>query len=156
MKSQLHQDLKRLAELAFHRVEACGDLISEFHELPQKSNAHPLYPLMENVRLWLLSPLSLWPVDFVGVGNYILKCIRESKQSDPQLTLLFSFLSKTPTAREQLAIGSHELQVVLPPTDIVLPFHQIVLSPNDIVVSLHQVVLPPTDIVLPSHQIVLP
>jgi hypothetical protein len=111
MKSELHQDLKRLAELAFHRVEACGNLISEFHTLPQKSKAHPLYPLMENVRLWLLSPLSLWPVDFVGVGNNILKCIRESKKPDPQLTLLFSFLKKTPTAREQLAIGSHELQV---------------------------------------------
>jgi hypothetical protein len=111
MKSELKRDLKRLSELAFHRVAACGDLISEFHKLSQKSKAHPFYPLMENVRLWLLSPYSLWPIDFVGVGNHLLKCIRESKKTDSQLTLLFSFLQKTPTPKEQSAVGDHELQV---------------------------------------------
>ena len=66
---------------------------------------------MEIVRLWLVSPFSLWPIDFVGVAQHILKCIRNREAIDPKMELLMSFLKKTPSPREQAAIGSHELEV---------------------------------------------
>jgi hypothetical protein len=111
MKSELQRDLRHLDELAFHRVQACGDLITQFHRLPARAKRNPYYPLMETVRLWLLSPFSLWPIDFAGVGKHILVCIRNGKKLDPQMGLLLSFLTKTPLPKEQAAIGAHELQV---------------------------------------------
>lgn len=111
MKSGLKRDLEHLNRLAFHRVEACGDLLREYYRLPASARLHPGFQLMEIVHSWLLMPFSLWPVDFIGLGRHILDSIHRKRSLDSRMSLLFSFLHQLPTAKEQTAVASHELQV---------------------------------------------
>ena len=111
MKSDAEKDLERLAELAFHRVEECGDLVKLIHALPRRARCHPDYALLKMLHSWLLVPFSLWPIDCVGLGYHLLKCIRSKQRPDRKIILLFSFLNKQPSKEEQAAISAHEHQV---------------------------------------------
>jgi len=82
MRIALRRDLKVLEALAFHRVDACGGVITEFHQLPSKARTHECYPLLECVNSWLLSPFSLWPIDFVGVAEHLIHCIKSNRKVD--------------------------------------------------------------------------
>jgi hypothetical protein len=111
MKSETEKDLEYLAGLAFHRVEKCGDLVRCFHALPKQAKNHPGYKLIKLLHPWLLVPFSLWPIDCVGLGYHLLKCIRAKQPLDAGVILLFSFLNKLPSKKEQAAVAAHEHQV---------------------------------------------
>jgi hypothetical protein len=111
MNSEAEKDLEHLARLAFHRVEECGDLVRCFHALPRQAKQHAGYALMKLLHPWLLVPFSLWPIDCVGLGYHLLKCIRAKQPPDAKLVLLLSFLNKLPLPKEQTAIAAHEHQV---------------------------------------------
>jgi len=85
MKSELNRDMKHLDQLAFHRVEKCGDLVRRFHALPKRAKLHPAYALLKSVHPWLLIPLSLWPIDCVGLGCHLLEYINAKKSPNAKL-----------------------------------------------------------------------
>lgn len=111
MNPALRRDLKVLEALAFHRVDACGGVIAEFHQLSSREKKHVYYPLLECVYSWLLSPFSLWPIDFVGVAKHLISCIKHGRKADPQFEILLSFLKTTPSQRARAEVGDHEQQV---------------------------------------------
>ena len=111
MNTALRRDLKVLEALAFHRVDACGGVITEFHQLPSTAKAHECYLLLEGIHSWLLSPFSLWPIDFVGVAKHLIHCIKHDRKVDPQFELLLSFLKMPPSQKARTEVGDHEQQV---------------------------------------------
>lgn len=111
MNMPLRRDLEILKALAFHRVDACGEVIKDFHQLSPKAKKNRLFPLLDCVRSWLLSPFSLWPIDFIGVAERLIFCIKRGRKIDPQFELLLSFLKTTPSQRARSEVGEHELQV---------------------------------------------
>src|SRR5436190_8303093 len=111
MREPLRRDLEQLKKFAFRRLEACGDLMKRIHRLPTKARSHPAGPWLEHLRLWLLTPFTLWPVDFVGLGNRLLSIIEAGKRLDADTDLLLSLIAEHPLPREQTVIATHEHQV---------------------------------------------
>jgi hypothetical protein len=62
--SALHNDLKRLGALAYHRLENSDDLVRKFHRF-RKSN-HADLDHLRKLYDWLFVPITLWPIDIEG------------------------------------------------------------------------------------------
>jgi hypothetical protein len=111
VKEALDQDLSRLEQLAFRRVEACGELLTRFHRLPVTAQSHTAYAGLERIRRWLLVPFTLWPVDFIGLGGHLLNLLENGKRLDTDIELLLSFVVDEPLPREHAAVAAHEHHV---------------------------------------------
>jgi hypothetical protein len=73
----LRSDLHRLDKLAFNRRARCGPLLEKFHAMAPQIAALPaaLADQVWNIYDWLLVPLSLWPIDFIGLANHLLSVL---------------------------------------------------------------------------------
>lgn len=57
---------------------------------------------------WLLSPYSLWPIDFVGLSKYLLNLVKDSKKLDDDIVLLLSLIGPAPDKETQSTVGAFE------------------------------------------------
>jgi hypothetical protein len=111
VQAALQQDLALLKKLAFRRVDACGDLLARFHRLSKRACSHAAYVGLQRVRQWLLSPLTLWPVDFAGLASHLLNVVENYKRTDAETVALLSFIAEHPSTSEQCAVRDLEHQV---------------------------------------------
>ena len=111
MNAAYNADLAQLKHLAFRRVEACGELLKRFHRLPKAVKMHDSYVLFEKIRGWLLTPFTLWPVDFIGLANHFLCLIESGKKPGVDVKLLLELISECPCVNEQQTIGKYEHNV---------------------------------------------
>jgi len=108
-RSSLQSDLKRLAGLAYHRLENSNDLLRKFHAFHETDHAE-----LEHLRRlyeWLLIPITLWPIDIEGLFRAALHRAESGKRLDKNMILLIDLLPPLPSDRTQRAVSEHEHSV---------------------------------------------
>ncbi len=111
MKRSLQADLAKVRGHAFRRTQDCIDLLKGFHSLRRKINSRLEAELLWNLYDWLTAPLTLWPVDFVGIGRHVLVLVKSGRPSDAQLCLLLRLIGAPPNEEAQCIIGAYEHDV---------------------------------------------
>jgi hypothetical protein len=108
MNTGLKTDLDRLAALAYHRLEASGDVVQKFHRRRKAFALHADFALLEKAVAWLFAPLTLWPVDFDGLVREAMACIETGRRLSGEMRLLINLLPALPDAKAQAAAMQHE------------------------------------------------
>src|SRR5437870_7805716 len=108
MPPNLTQDLQRFSSLAFVRAADCTGLIRAFHGLDAAAKSHPLYPSLRVLYPWVFVPLSLWPVDLLGLASHLLQCISAGRTLDDAARLLCSFLPQPPDQNRCELVAQYE------------------------------------------------
>ncbi len=108
VQTSLEDDLRRLSQLAYHRLEWTGDVVREFHRLRETAGDHPDFPYLERACAWLVVPFTLWPIDFHGLCLVIQQRINAGQRLESALRLLIETLPALPSAEAQAAASSHE------------------------------------------------
>src|SRR5207248_11425330 len=68
--SDLKDDLKRLRQLAYHRLENSDDLARKFHRFCR--SGHTDLNHLQKLYDWLFVPITLWPIDIEGLFRIAL------------------------------------------------------------------------------------
>jgi hypothetical protein len=108
VKPILHNDLRRLATLAFKRKQRCGPLVKQLWTLRRQIEQLPNSAHVWNIYSWLLVPLSLWPVDFEGLANHVVQTLKESKPLGEELDFFLELIDRPPSEQTQAAVGQFE------------------------------------------------
>ena len=64
-RSRREDDLERLGELAYHRLESSQDLVRRSHRL--RKAGHADLDHLQKLYDWLFVPITLWPIDIEGL-----------------------------------------------------------------------------------------
>jgi len=108
VQSALEQDLQRLSELAYGRLEWCGDLVRNLHRLRAAVGQHPDFPAVEIACAWLFVPFTLWPIDLHGLCVVMQERIETGGRLEAALRLLLDSLPPLPSAKAQAVAAAHE------------------------------------------------
>lgn len=109
MKNQLKEDLKRHSKLAFRRMRDGASLLKRFHELSDEIKKDDVH--CNRVYQWLSVPFSLWPVDIIGVADYLFQCRHSNKAPHPAINQLLEMLGNPPSEKTCNSISAHEHSV---------------------------------------------
>jgi hypothetical protein len=104
--SSLQSDLKRLAALAYHRLENSKHLVRRFHRFRRTDPAE--FRHLRKLYDWLLVPITLWPIDIEGLLRAALDRAESGKQLHKTMVLLIDLLPLPPSHRTQRAVSEHE------------------------------------------------
>jgi hypothetical protein len=104
----LKQDLRRLAELAYGRLEWSGDLVRKFHRLRKVVAKHPDLARAETALAWLFVPLTLWPINFHELCEVVHDRIAAGKPLGKDLRVLIDSLPSLPADKAQAVAAAHE------------------------------------------------
>ena len=108
MKNPMKETLARHSRLAFRRMRSGAALIKKFYDLPEDVRQDAQYG---RIVQWLAVPFSLWPVDVIGVANYLI-CLAESgKRPGIEFQTLLEMLGEPPNAKICDSICAHEHDV---------------------------------------------
>jgi len=105
----LQSDLKRLAALAYHRLENSKDLVRRFHRLRRADHADLNH--LRKLYDWLFVPITLWPIDIDGLLRAELDRAQSCKRLHNTMVLLIDLLPPLPSERTQRAVSDHEHSV---------------------------------------------
>ena len=108
MPLSLSRDLAALKKLAFKRVDKVGPLLTEIHALLDADSSHPDQRMLNVVRQWLLTPFTLWPVDFHGIGQLVVTSARERGEIPADVRFLLNQVSALPTKAACRAVATYE------------------------------------------------
>ena len=111
MPRDLAADQLRLRNAALRHHQECSVLLPRFHELTAKISANKRPEYIWMVYDWILAPVSIWPIDFRGVAEYLLKQLEDGKRIDPSCYLLLELLGPPPEepAQKIFAAFEHEM-----------------------------------------------
>jgi hypothetical protein len=104
--SSLNHDLKRLRELAYHRLESSEDLVRSFTRFCRVS--HPDLDRLQKLYDWLFVPITLWPFNIEGLFRTALDRAAAGKRLDKSMTLVVDLLPSVPSERTCRAVSEHE------------------------------------------------
>ena len=102
----LENELKRLAALAYHRLENGKDLVRKFYRFRWTEHANLAH--LEKLYDWLFVPITLWPIDIEGLFRAALNRVAAGKRLDKTMILLVDLLPPLPSDRTQRAVSEHE------------------------------------------------
>jgi len=108
MKDQRLVDLTRHSKLAFRRMKAGVPLIERFHALPEAIRKDEV---LQRAYGWLLVPLSMWPVDVIGVMSCLLEAVESRKNPASDLIRLVNLLGEAPAEKTCSVLSEHERNV---------------------------------------------
>jgi hypothetical protein len=106
--SSLQSDLKRLAALAYHRLENSKDLVEKFHRL-RRADRDSRY--LQKVYDWIFIPITLWPINIERLFRAALDRAARGRRLDTTMILLIDLLPSLPSNRTQRAVSEHEHSV---------------------------------------------
>jgi hypothetical protein len=108
MQRQREEDLERHSKLSFRRMKEGARLIKRFHALPERVRQnHPFLSAYE----WLLVPMSLWPVDVIGVAGHLLDVLESGKKPTKEFVALMELIGRAPDEKTCGVITQHERDV---------------------------------------------
>ena len=111
MKRSIQADLAKVRQLAFRRMEKCGDLLKRLYRHRSYIDRRRDAGLIWNVYDWLCVPLTLWPVDFEGLARHLVTVVEKQTEADPQLLMLLRLVGTPPNAEAQRIVGDYEHDV---------------------------------------------
>src|SRR5947208_3559091 len=88
--SPLQSDLKRLAALAYHRLESSKYLVRKFHRFRRTDHAE--FDYLRKLYDWLFVPITLWPIDIEGLLRIALVRAGVGRRLDKSMLLLIDLL----------------------------------------------------------------
>jgi len=104
--SSLNHDLKRLRELAHHRVESSEDLVRLFARFRRID--HPDFDRLQKLYDWLFVPITLWPFNIEGLFRTALGRASAGKHLEKAMALAIDLLPPVPRERTRRAVSEHE------------------------------------------------
>ena len=107
---QLQADLAKLDELAYDRRESSGDDLIRYHNLMSKKGSKTLAPI-KSLYLWMLVPVTLWPINIQPVFQACLGYLEKGKPLDQEMLLLLSLLPDPPSEQICSVVSDHEFLV---------------------------------------------
>ena len=107
-RDTLASDLKRLAQLAFRRLQRVGPLLKNLWHLLDEPEQEPNHPHLRIIKEWLLIPFSLWPIEFAGLGAYVCQQIAAGKKLDAEMIALLEGLHDYPLPSAQKVVAARE------------------------------------------------
>jgi hypothetical protein len=110
MKRDLKKDLAQLEPMAFGRLRHCGPLLERFHAMSREIEQHQQRDSLERLYDWLLTPFMLWPHDFEGMANEVLKQLAAGRV-DADLLLLLEQLEEPPPEKTRRVIADFERDI---------------------------------------------
>lgn len=112
MPFNLKADLETLSRLAFNWSEQARDLVREFCTLSESSKRHPDFHLVDEFYPWLLTPLTVWPIDLDGLGRHLLRQVNAGRRIESASKLLLAQLGPPPPTftQEAVAIQEHDVK----------------------------------------------
>ena len=105
MNSALQEALSRQTKLAFRRVRPGAKLITRFHRLPEAIRADAD---LQRLCAWLVVPFSLWPIDVIGLADYLIHLAEKGKRPNADIRSLIALLGEPPKEETCNAICAHE------------------------------------------------
>jgi hypothetical protein len=108
-RSAVQSDLKRLAALAYHRLENSEALVRKFHRF--RTSHHADFDHLQKLYDWLFVPITLWPIDIEGLLRAGLDRAAGGRCLDKAMILLIDLLPRFPSSRTQRAVSEHEHSV---------------------------------------------
>jgi hypothetical protein len=108
MKRSIRADIAKIRQLAFRRMEKCGELLKRLYRNRSYIDRREDAGLIWNVYDWLSVPLTLWPVDFEGLAVHLLTVVEKKAAADPQLLMLLGLIGAPPNADAQRIVGDYE------------------------------------------------
>jgi hypothetical protein len=105
MKNLLRDALQRHSKLAFRRVRPGATLIKRFHLLPEVLRNDEY---LRRLSAWLVVPFSLWPVDVIGLADYLFTLAENGKPPTKEFRQLIALLGNPPKVETCDAICEHE------------------------------------------------
>lgn len=102
---------KRLRSMQFRRYESCRETVQAFYALRKSIDALHFAPEIWKLYQWLLCPLTLWALDYVGIAQHVLAEIRAKQDLDADTLLLLKLLDAPPSIFAQNQIGEYEKTV---------------------------------------------
>ncbi|PYK39127.1 MAG: hypothetical protein DME60_10160 [Verrucomicrobia bacterium] len=88
--SPLQSDLKRLAALAYHRLESSEDFVRSFARFRRID--YPDLDRLQKLYEWLFVPITLWPFNVEGLFRAALKRASAGKRLDKSMALVVDLL----------------------------------------------------------------
>lgn len=107
-RRSLASSLARLRGTAFRRLEKCRDVLKGLLAQKRKIDRHFAAEDIWKVHDWLLCPLTLWAVDFVGLARHISDELKADRELDADLLLLLRVLGRPPSLFTQRQVGEYE------------------------------------------------
>jgi hypothetical protein len=110
-RRNLEADLKRLRKMAFGRLHHCGNLLNRFHALKVEIAKTGAGERIWNVYDWLLTPFSLWPIDFEGLSRFLIEQMEQGRAFDRKFLVLLDLIAEPPSEETREVIGAFEHDV---------------------------------------------
>lgn len=108
MKPDLQADLNALRELPFKRYDQLNAVMSGLHDLLAEERPVLVTELTEVLRGWLLTPFTLWPVDFQGIAEWVVECHRKGRAVSPDVIFVLSQVRELPDLKVCKAVIRYE------------------------------------------------
>jgi hypothetical protein len=111
MNRGLAKDLERLKGMAFGRLKHCGPLVKRFHAVRGRIGRESEPERIWNVYDWLLTPFTLWPLNFEEMAGYLMEMMGDKRwktAADADLDLLLEILPEPPGEETQGEIAEFE------------------------------------------------
>lgn len=108
MKPDLQADLNALRQLPFKRYDKLNAVMSGLHGL--LAEEHPALPaeLTEVLRGWLLTPFTLWPVDFQGIAEWVVDCHQKGRAVSSDIVFVLNQVRELPDLKVCEAVIQYE------------------------------------------------
>ena len=111
MNPEKTEDLKRLRLLAYHREEISGKLVQRFYEMESDIQTSEDAAEIQRVYAWLLTPLTLWPVNVHDLLSECLNFVTTHRRLSKKLRLLIDLLGEKPSEEVCEVVAQHECDV---------------------------------------------
>ena len=106
MKINIYKE--KLSQLAFRQFQKLQKLGHELFGLLKNPAQKPHRERLRRLIEWLTVPLTLWPIDFTGLGKFLSRCLDSGEEFDRRFLLLLDQLDYFPSQEEQDNVSGHE------------------------------------------------
>lgn len=108
VKPDLQADLNALRQLPFKRYDKLNVVMSGLHDMLDAERPVLGAALTEVLRGWLLTPFTLWPVDFQGIAEWVVECHRKRRSVSPDVEFVLSQVDELPDLKVCEAVVQYE------------------------------------------------
>lgn len=111
MSVRFKDDIAHLRTLAFKRGAKVEELVREFQDFPMTVDRLPNAKQIWNVYRWLLTPLSLWPIDVQALARGILTRIKKDEKLQKHECATLELLAPAPPKEQAHEIAQFEHRI---------------------------------------------
>jgi len=108
MASPLQQDLAQLASLAYRRDEWQAEEVRRYHSLLRKKGGKKAVAAIEHLYQWMLTPVTLWPINIHSVMVVCLDNLEAGQPLDEEMKFLLDHLAPLPSEEVFKVVSDHE------------------------------------------------